>query len=1375
MLLLFSLVLLLQTQWCSCGNIDQEIKVVKDSEVPAYHAFNEGVSLDGIGDVEGARMQYLKALSIKPDLEEALLNLGSLYDRTDRVDEAVSVFHNLLSLPEALPSVKAGACNNLGHMFHKRAGRDVLSLQNSVDWYNEALEHDPQHTDSLYNLGKVYQDLGRDSLSLMAYEKVLEITPHHYEARLNLANYYFSAGQNDRAVEEFDAALATSESSSNAMSFLTKEMTLNNRGQVYRDSNMHHLAENSFEQAYAAHPSFGSYANLFIARRTLCKWAAYQEMTSRLVQLSESECLKRLSPTSSPLDPLDRHGFERISKSAPSLLPYDSLLLASASPSLRRLIADATAKPYDSVTRLPPPPSTSPNIRLAYLSYDFRDHPMGHLTRGLVLGHSPLFHVTALSYGADDKSTHRVDFERKTDLFIDVSKVSPIDAAIHLQSQSIDVCIDLMAHTRGANLHIAALKPCRILVNYLGYPGTFGGTYFDYAMVDAVVAPPESSGTWSEKLAYLPHTYQSNEYSPRVAVCTVETAHICNRGRELLFGSASDRVAICNFNTVDKYEPESFSMWMNILLRNSRATLFLLRPKEPLGSVVENNLHLEAMSRGVSPSRVVFLPRVQHFEHVSRISGCDAFVDSLIYGGHTTMSDFLWASTPSFTVGAYGLDDLSQTAGMASRVGASFLKNLVPHLEPLFVTDSVKELEDSISKALPHLAWLRSEISYNLLRRPHFDTGLITKSVEETVRIMMELQSQKLPAMHIITLPMTKSDPKSEFLHDSIIAAAITAIQSGDEAAPSITQRLASSFPQDSDALHFHGLALRETHPRLACEHIKRAIVLDSNIPFYHSNLASILMDLRENFEAVNSFLAAFDLDPIDQLASGHCDIILEALRKANNWEDERSTFKYMVQKATAAGARSERIAELYEHHALVLNDAGRMDDVVAAYRSAAGLDPSKGETQLKLGAALEAAGYGAAAYEEYFRGVLSIYHRDRLPPSPHIAESRPTLAIFCNEYGQTWWPNWSYASIGTGLGGSEEAAYFMAHAMSNLGYRVIIYNEVKEAEAGPDPQNPWVEWRHHRTYDVENPPDIFIAWRYHISLALATASRGPRPARVFLWLQDAVSGDSFTHDMCDSIDAIFVLSDFHKRLLPGHCAGIGKVTPNGIDVGRQFRNGGHGDGENRAGVMVYGSAPNRGLEILLDMWPSIHERCRVEVGITPKLRVFYGFSKSFVEFGRSGKMGPGFEEWMSGMLDKLHSLPGVEYIGMVSHEDLVSAYADSGLILYPTTYPETGCVTLMKAMCAGAVPVTSRFRDSTIPELTGRWEMGPAEPLEKGWTKDITEGWKKFYVDAVVEAVGKDVRGELSDWRAKMRSESRIRFDWSDVAQRWDEAISLE
>jgi hypothetical protein len=29
--------------------------------------------------------------------------------------------------------------------------------------------------------------------------------------------------------------------------------------------------------------------------------------------------------------------------------------------------------------------------------------------------------------------------------------------------------------------------------------------------------------------------------------------------------------------------------------------------------------------------------------------------------------------------------------------------------------------------------------------------------------------------------------------------------------------------------------------------------------------------------------------------------------------------------------------------------------------------------------------------------------------------------------------------------------------------------------------------------------------------------------------------------------------------------------------------------------------------------------------------------------------------------------------------------------MLYPTSFPETGCVTLMKAMAMGALPITSR------------------------------------------------------------------------------------
>lgn len=38
--------------------------------------------------------------------------------------------------------------------------------------------------------------------------------------------------------------------------------------------------------------------------------------------------------------------------------------------------------------------------------------------------------------------------------------------------------------------------------------------------------------------------------------------------------------------------------------------------------------------------------------------------------------------------------------------------------------------------------------------------------------------------------------------------------------------------------------------------------------------------------------------------------------------------------------------------------------------------------------------------------------------------------------------------------------------------------------------------------------------------------------------------------------------------------------------------------------------------------------------------------------------------------------------------------------------------MSLIKAMAMGAIPITSRFPNSTLPELTDEWDMGPREAL---------------------------------------------------------------
>ena len=121
----------------------------------------------------------------------------------------------------------------------------------------------------------------------------------------------------------------------------------------------------------------------------------------------------------------------------------------------------------------------------------------------------------------------------------------------------------------------------------------------------------------------------------------------------------------------------------------------------------------------------------------------------------------------------------------------------------------------------------------------------------------------------------------------------------------------------------------------------------------------------------------------------------------------------------------------------------------------------------------------------------------------------------------------------------------------------------------------------------------------------------------------------------------------------------------------------------------------------------------------------------------------------------------------MANHTVLARAYARAGFTLYPTTYPETGCVSLMKAQAMGAIPITSRYATSTLPELCGEYDMGP-RPLNGSLSND--PGWAAEWVDAVVTAASSEF-GLVQAHRHSMVRWARSTFLWSRVARIWHEA----
>ena len=210
--------------------------------------------------------------------------------------------------------------------------------------------------------------------------------------------------------------------------------------------------------------------------------------------------------------------------------------------------------------------------------------------------------------------------------------------------------VDLMGFSGGAHALqrdlLVAQAPAPLAVGLVGFPGTAGGPgAVRYAVADRVFAP--LSSLFSEKLLYMPHAYQVNDYRRRAGGDRPPDA----AGEGLAAARLAPEVpagafAFAHFNSLRKACPEVFGVWMNILRRAPGSVLWLL--KMPAGAVA--HLRNEAAARGIAPERLVFGEPLPHDLHLRRCARADLFLDSLHYGAHTTASDALWAGVPVLTL-----------------------------------------------------------------------------------------------------------------------------------------------------------------------------------------------------------------------------------------------------------------------------------------------------------------------------------------------------------------------------------------------------------------------------------------------------------------------------------------------------------------------------------------------------------------------------------------------------------------------------------------------------------------------------------------------------------------------------------------------------
>ena len=659
---------------------------------PAYAEahYNLGNALAGSGDHLKATESYRAAIEIKPGFAAAHDGLGTSLKEMDRLEDAAASFKQAVAHKPDF----AQAHNNLATVLRK-----LGKLEESAVSCRTALEHDPRSADGYYNLGAALQLDGQYEAAVAAYQKALEIKPDFPDAHSNIGHALQDLGRFDQALESYNKALAIKSDVSGA-SYDRKDV-LNNRGNLLRGLKRYEEAINDYAELFEADPDYPfNRGALFYARAECCDWTGFERESQAL-----SAGVRAGKPVVRPF------AFFAFSDSPADQLRCAEVYVENRCPPSPKPLW--TGERYD-----------HDRIRVAYVSADFHTHPMAFLMAGLFEQHDrSRFETTAISFGAHKQGEMRARLENAFDHFFDVEDKDAAAIARLIRDLEIDIAIDRKGYTQNARPEIFAQRPAPAQAAWLAFPGTVGADYMDYILADRHVIPVDQQQYYTEKVIYLPDTYQANDSTRPIAEQTPSRAEV---------GLPETGFVFCSFNANYKTNPPVFDVWMRLLNQVKGSVLWLLESN----AAAARNLRREAEKRGVAPERLVFAPHIDNADHLARHGLADLFLDTLPFNAHTTTSDALWAGLPVLTC-------LGTT--FAGRVAASLLNAVgLPEL----ITNTSEEYEALALKLARDgnaLGALKSKLARNRLTHPLFDTDRMRRHVEAAYEAMWQRHQRGQP------------------------------------------------------------------------------------------------------------------------------------------------------------------------------------------------------------------------------------------------------------------------------------------------------------------------------------------------------------------------------------------------------------------------------------------------------------------------------------------------------------------------------------------------------------------------------------------------------------------------------------------------------
>ncbi|MCG2640534.1 MULTISPECIES: tetratricopeptide repeat protein [Bradyrhizobium] len=615
-----------QGRYAETEALCRQILEVLPDHVDATHLL--GMCAHDGGRLEEAQQLIERAIALDPRSPDAHNNLATVFFDLKNYEEARCCQEKAIALKPNFLTALTNLGNTLLHMGHP---------EQAIELHERAIKLKPDYADAFCNRGMAELAMGQFERADQSFDRALLFQPRHAEAHAGKGMVSVELRHFREAAAALAAGLAIKPGSAKMLA---------QRGRLHFDLSRLEQAAADFDAALSISPTLelalrgttqvnillGNTAKAFAAVKTLLE----QNPRSALGMALLASCYASQGDIKTALEHLDA-ALEIMPDYADAiarkifLLDYLAEADFAVQQAARKYWWDAVGSQLSRIEL--PPRELDPDRRIVigYVSSEFRNHSAA-LTLLPVLRHHDHAKFEVICYSCwplQDEITE--SFKALADVWVDAGQMSDNELADRIQTDKVDILIDVSGHTTGHRLHVFARKPAPIQVSGFGHATGTGLQTMDYVLADPIFIPESARHLLAEKVHDLP--------------CLITMEPVSDLTPSELPMLRNGYVTFGVFNRIYKISDDAIRVWSRIMSKVPGSKIILKHGllDDPL---LRDSLIARFVAQGIAEENITCLGSTPRAEHLQAFAQIDISLDTFPQNGGISTWESLYKGVP---------------------------------------------------------------------------------------------------------------------------------------------------------------------------------------------------------------------------------------------------------------------------------------------------------------------------------------------------------------------------------------------------------------------------------------------------------------------------------------------------------------------------------------------------------------------------------------------------------------------------------------------------------------------------------------------------------------------------------------------------------